>query len=87
MLVAAAPAWFANNVTPILLGGLVVLCLLVIWLVQKIARRAALIAIIVAIGLLVYLNRNALGTCAHTCACRVGGEDVTVPLCDPEARS
>ena len=80
-MLAAPPAWFADNVTQLAAGLLLVLTVVVVWLVHKIALRATLLALIVTVALLVYVNRDPLGACAQTCECQIGGRDITVPGC------
>lgn len=81
---AAAPAWFAENVSQISLVTLVVLVGVVLRIVQKLALRLALLGIIVAVGVFVYANRTSLETCAKTCSCELAGERVSLPLCSSE---
>lgn len=83
-MLAATPAWFADNITPIAVGTLVVLTVLVVRLVQKTVTRLALVALIGGVAVLVYANEEALRACAQTCRCRLGGQDVTLPLCGTE---
>lgn len=83
-MVAAAPAWFADNVTQIAVGTLLVLTALVLRMIQKTATRAVLLALIAAVAVFVYANRRPLEQCARTCECRIAGQDLTVPTCDPD---
>ena len=84
MLLAATPAWFADNVAEITLVTLVVLMVLVIRLVQKAMLRLALLGLIAAVGLFVYVNREPLQACARTCECQIADRDITVPSCEPD---
>src|SRR3546814_14048001 len=86
-MLAAAPAWFADNVVPIIIVTLVVLTLLVVRMVQKAVMRAVLLGLIVVVAGLSYLNREELKECATTCSCSLAGQDVTVPACEEEIRS
>jgi hypothetical protein len=83
-VLAATPAWFADNITPIAVGTLVVLTVLVVRLVQKTVTRLALVALIVGVAVFVYANEDALRACASTCRCRVVEQDIKLPLCDTE---
>lgn len=83
---AAAPAWFADNLAQIAIGTLLVLTLLVIRLVQKAAMRAALLGVIAVVALFVYVNRAPLEACAKTCTCEIAGQEITVPICDPDLK-
>ncbi|MGQ0830332.1 MAG: hypothetical protein ACT4OV_01505 [Microthrixaceae bacterium] len=80
-MLAATPAWFADNLAQISGGTLLVLTILVIRVVQKVVIRAALLVLIAAVGLFVYANRDELKTCAKTCECDIAGTHVTVPTC------
>lgn len=85
-MVAAAPAWFAENVAPISVGTLLLLTVLVLRLVQKAMVRLTLLALIALVGVFVYVNRAPLKTCARTCECELGGRHVSVPTCDPDLK-
>jgi hypothetical protein len=84
MVVAAAPAWFADNVALIAIGTLVVLTVLVAWVVQKTTWRLALLGVMAALALFVYVNREAFRACARTCECRIADQDISVPACDSD---
>ncbi len=84
MTLAAAPAWFADNVAQIALVTLVVATVLVIRLVQKATLRLALVAVIAVVALVVWVNRAPLQVCARTCECQIADRDITVPLCNPD---
>ena len=84
MLLAATPAWFADNVAEITLVTLLVLTVLVIRLVHKAMLRLALLGLIAAVGLFVYVNREPLQACARTCECQIADRDITVPSCEPD---
>lgn len=84
MLLAATPAWFADNVAQIAILTLLVLTALVLRLVQKATMRLGLIALLAAVAVFVYANRGPLQACARTCECQIAGQDLTVPLCDPD---
>jgi hypothetical protein len=84
MLVAAAPAWFADNAALVSIGVLVVVTVLVAWVVQKTTWRFALLGVMLALALFVYANREAFRACARTCECRIAEQDITVPACDPD---
>ncbi|MGH9084825.1 MAG: hypothetical protein ACRDYW_05180 [Acidimicrobiales bacterium] len=81
-MLAAAPAWFADNIPEIAGGTLLVLTILVIRMVQKAMVRAVLLGLIAAVALFVYANRDPLKTCADTCECTIAGQHVTVPTCN-----
>lgn len=85
-MLAATPAWFADNLSSISTGTLLLLVLLVVRLVQKAAVRMALLALIAVVGVLIYANRDALQVCAKTCECELGGRHVTVPTCNTDLR-
>ena len=85
-MLAATPAWFADNLTEISAGTLLLLVLLVVRLVQKAAIRMALLALIAVVGVLVYVNRGPLEACAKTCKCDLGGRHVTVPTCNTDLK-
>jgi len=84
VLMAATPAWFADNVAQIAGALLVTFTFLVVRLVQKTALRFTLLCLLAALAVFVYANRAPLKTCARTCACSMAGQDITVPGCDPE---
>jgi hypothetical protein len=83
-VLAAAPAWFADNVAQIATATLLLLTILVIRMIQKAMLRAVLLGLIALAALFVYVNRDALRTCAKTCECDIGGRHITVPTCDPK---
>lgn len=83
MVVAAAPAWFADNLTVIAVGTLLVLTILVIRMIQKTMLRVILLCLIGGLAVFVYVNNEALERCATTCECRLVDRDITVPSCDP----
>jgi predicted membrane metal-binding protein len=82
-MLAAAPAWFADNVLQIAIGTLVVLTILVVRMIHKAALRLVLLGLIALVTLFVYVNRRPLEACAKTCECEIGGRHITVPTCDP----
>lgn len=84
MHLAATPAWFADNLTQVLLLILVVVTVLGLWVAQTRALRLTLLAVAALVAVVVYVNRAPLETCARTCECRLAGQDVTVPICDPD---
>jgi hypothetical protein len=84
MLVAAAPAWLADNVAQIAIGTLAVVTGLVVWVVQRTVLRMALLGVMVAMALFIYVNREPLRACAQTCECRIADRDITVPACSPD---
>lgn len=84
MDLAATPAWFADNLTQIVLLILVVVTVLVLRLAQTAALRLTLLAVVAVVAVVVYLNRAPLEACARTCECELAGHDVTVPICDPD---
>lgn len=84
MHLAATPAWFSDNVAQITLVTLLVLTVVVIRLVHKAMLRFALLGLIAAVGLFVYVNREPLQACARTCECQIADRDITVPSCDPD---
>ena len=84
MLPAAAAAWFADNVAQIALVTLLVLTVLVVRLVHKAMLRLALLGLVAAVGLFVYVNREPLRACARTCECQIADREVNVPICDPD---
>ena len=81
-MTGAAPAWFADNLTPIALVTLLVLGVVLIKLVTTFMVRLAIGAVVLALGVFVYANRTQLEQCAHTCSCEVAGFEVDVPGCD-----
>ncbi|MGH9276059.1 MAG: hypothetical protein ACRDZU_15550 [Acidimicrobiales bacterium] len=81
-MLAAAPSWFADNVTQIAVGTLLVLTVLVVRMIQKATTRAVLLALIALVALFVYVNRRPLEACAKTCECEIAGKHITVPTCD-----
>jgi len=84
VLLAATPAWFADNVAQIAIVTLLVLTALVIRLVHKMALRMVLLALIAGVALFVYVNRDPLEACAKTCECQIADRDISVPACDPD---
>jgi hypothetical protein len=83
-MLAAAPAWFADNVAQIAAVTLLVLTALVLRMIQKATTRAILLGLIVAVAVFVYVNRSSLEQCARTCECDIAGQHLTVPTCDPD---
>jgi hypothetical protein len=81
-MLAAAPAWFADNISEIAGGTLLVLTILVVRMVQKTMVRVVLLSLIAGVALFVYANRDPLKTCADTCECTIAGQHVTVPTCN-----
>ncbi|MGK2949844.1 MAG: hypothetical protein ACSLFP_14835 [Acidimicrobiales bacterium] len=86
-MLAAAPAWFADNLPLIAMVTLAALTFAVLRMVHKAALRLALLALIAVVALVVYVNRAPLEACARTCSCDLAGRTVTVPLCDDELRA
>lgn len=86
-MLAAAPAWFSDNLALIALVTLAVLTVAVLRMVQKAALRLTLLALIAVVALVVYVNRAPLEACARTCSCDLAGRTVTVPLCDDQLRA
>jgi hypothetical protein len=86
VLLAAAPAWFADNLPAITIGAMAVVAALVLWVLQKLALRVICLSVFAALALFVYVNRVPLELCARTCECRLVGVDITVPVCDAELR-
>lgn len=84
MTLAVAPAWFADNVAPIAFVILLALTGLVIRFAQQVILRVALLGLIAAVGVFVYVNREPLEACARTCECRINDRDITVPTCNPD---
>ena len=84
MFVAAAPPWVADNAAAIAIVALVVCTILAAWVVQKATWRFALLGVMLALTLFVYVNREAFRACARTCECRIADQDITVPACDPD---
>lgn len=80
-MLAATPAWFADNLAQIAGVTLLVLVLAVIRLVQKTVMRTALLVLIGIVAVVVYLNRAPLEACAKTCECQIAGRRITVPTC------
>jgi hypothetical protein len=85
VLIAALPAWYADHVPQVTIGVLAVIAGLILWLVQKMAIRLAFMGVFAALALFVYANRIPLEQCARTCECRLVEQDITVPICDPDA--
>lgn len=86
-VLAAAPAWFSENLALIAVVTLALLTVAVLRMVQKATLRLTLLALIAVVALAVYLNRAPLEACARTCSCSLGGRTVTVPLCDDGLRA
>lgn len=82
-MLAAAPAWFADNVVAIAVGTLLVLTFVVVRMIQKVALRTVLLCLIAAVAVFVYANRVPLKACADTCECVIARQRVTVPTCEP----
>ncbi|MEO7429550.1 MAG: hypothetical protein ABIY48_09235 [Acidimicrobiales bacterium] len=85
-MLAATPAWFADNLPQIAGGTLLVLVVVVLRLVHKLVLRTILLVLIGIVGLLVYLNRAPLETCAKTCECQIAGKHLIVPTCNRDVR-
>ena len=85
-MLAATPAWFADNLAQISGGTLLVLTIVVIRVVQKVVVRTVLLVLIAAVGIFVFANRDALRTCARTCECDIAGAHVTVPTCTSDLK-
>ena len=82
-MLAAAPSWFAENLA--LIAGVVLVALLIVVLrvVKEKVTRGLLVALLLGVGVLVYVNRDALQACAETCECQIADQDIDVPFCDP----
>ena len=85
-MLAAAPAWFADNLTLIGGGTLLVLTVLVVRTVQKSTVRLVLLVLIAGVAALAYVHRTDLKACATTCECRLVNQDLTIPGCSPDFR-
>lgn len=85
-MLGAAPAWFADNLTPIAGATLLVLTVLVVRMVQKATLRLVLLLLISAVAVFAYVNRSELKACATTCECRLVNQDFTVPGCSSDLR-
>lgn len=85
-MLAATPAWFADNLPQLSAGTLLLLIALVIRFVQKMAARIMLLVLIGVVGLFVYINRAPLQACAKTCECEIAGKHLTVPTCKPDLK-
>lgn len=83
VLVAATPAWLADNIAIIALVVLIALTVLVLQAVKDTVTRPILLVLIAAAAVFVYVNRHPLKACASTCECEIVGQDVSVPFCDP----
>ena len=55
--------------------------------VQKLALRATIVAILAALALFIYVNRVPLEACARTCECTIADRHVNVPICEPGSTS
>jgi Ca2+/Na+ antiporter len=82
-VLAAAPSWFADNVTMIAAAVLLILTFLVLRSVKEQVTRVVLLVLILAVAVFVYFNRDPLKACAETCECQIADQDVSVPFCDP----
>ena len=78
------PEWFSSNAALMIGIILAAVTILVVWVVQRTAIRVALVGIAVVLALFVYANRSHLEVCARTCECQLAGQDISVPVCDPE---
>lgn len=83
MLIAVAPAWYANHVPQVTIGVLLVVAAAIVWVVQKAVLRLTVLGLFAVLALFVYVNRVPLEQCARTCECRLAGQDISVPVCDP----
>lgn len=84
------PDWLDSEVLQdVSVGVLVALAvgaLLVLRFVTKLVTRLVALALIAAVGVGVWLERDDLGECAETCECSVFGQDVEVPACEDRLR-
>ena len=85
-MLAAAPAWFSDNLVLIAGATLVVLTIVVLRMIQKAGLRLALLVLIGVVGVVAYINRAELKACATTCECRLFKQDLTVPGCNPDLK-
>lgn len=83
-MVAAAPAWFADNVLQIALGTLATLTFLIFRMIQKAALKTTLLMVVAAVGLFVFFNHEPLEECARTCKCRIARQEIHVPTCQSD---
>jgi hypothetical protein len=60
---------------------LLVLVVLVVRFVQKLMLRMVLVALMVVVGIGVYVSRDELAECTQTCSCELFGRQVDVPAC------
>lgn len=84
MVLAAPPAWFADNLTQIALAALAVTTLVLLRLVQKTTTRLVAFAVLAGLALFVFVNRGPLRACAQTCECRIADRDIDVPFCETD---
>jgi hypothetical protein len=83
VLLAAAPSWFAENLTLIAVAVLVILTVLVLRVVKETVTRTLLLGLILAMAVFIYVNRDPLQACARDCECEIANQDISVPFCDP----
>lgn len=85
-MLAAAPSWFADNLTAIAAGTLLLLTVVVVRMVQKATVRLVLLLLIAGMAVFAYANRAELKDCAMSCECRLVEQDLTVPGCGSDLR-
>ena len=84
MLVAATPFWLADNLLLIGIITIVLACGAVLWFVHTLVLKLLLLLLLALSGIVVYVNRDEVQTCGHTCKCRIVRIDINVPRCKPD---
>lgn len=69
----------AETVLLVLAGVCVIGMLVVLRTVQKMATRMALLGLLLAVGVTMYLQRENLEDCAGQCTCRIFAQDIDMP--------
>ena len=83
MLLAAAPHWLSENMLPIGVVALLVLCLLALGLLHGLVVKVMALLLLSTVGSIVYINRDEVQTCGHLCKCHIF-VDLEVPWCKPD---
>ncbi len=68
-----------QTVSVIIIGVLVLLAVAALFIVKKIVSKVVTIALVLALGVAVYIERDQLAQCPKTCACSFFGMKLKIP--------
>lgn len=68
-----------QTVSVIIIGVLVLLAVAALFIIKKIVSKVITIALVLALGIAVYVERDQLAQCPKTCACSFFGLKLKIP--------